>query len=40
MAKGGRTQPDRIVAAERIGRELGWIPRYPDVFAGMQALLA
>jgi nucleoside-diphosphate-sugar epimerase len=40
MAKGGRTQPDRIVAAERIGRELGWNPHYPDVFAGMQALLA
>ena len=39
MAKGGRTQPDRIVAAERIGRELGWTPRFVDVFAGLAPFL-
>ena len=39
MAKGGRTQPDRIVAAERIRRELGWTPAFADVFGGLVPFL-
>ena len=39
MAKGGRTQPDRIVAAERIRRELGWTPAFADIFGGLVPFL-
>ena len=35
VAKGGRTQPSRIVATGRIRRELGWKPAFADVFAGL-----
>lgn len=35
VAKGGRTQPNRIVATGRIGVELAWKPRFTDVFAGL-----
>ena len=35
VAKGGRTQPNRIVATARIGVELAWQPRFADVFAGL-----
>jgi nucleoside-diphosphate-sugar epimerase len=35
VAKGGRTQPSRIVAAGRIRAELGWSPVFIDVFAGL-----
>jgi nucleoside-diphosphate-sugar epimerase len=39
VAKGGRTQPNRVVATGLIGAELGWRPRHPDVFAGLADLL-
>jgi nucleoside-diphosphate-sugar epimerase len=39
VAKGGRTQPDRVVAADRIRRELAWEPSFPDVQAGLAHLL-
>ncbi len=35
VAKGGRTQPSRIVATGRIRAELGWSPVFIDVFAGL-----
>lgn len=34
-----RTQPNRVVRAEQIRRELGWKPIYPDVYAGLAPLL-
>lgn len=39
MARGGRTQPNRVIAADRIRRELGWGPVYGDIRAGLTALL-
>lgn len=39
VAKGGRTQPNRIVATGLIRAELSWNPRYPDVFAGLAEIL-
>ena len=39
MAKGGRTQPHRLVAVERIRRELGWEPAFRDIQAGLAPLL-
>lgn len=39
VAKGGRTQPNRIVSTALIGAELGWRPRQADVFVGLEALL-
>lgn len=38
VAKGGRTQPNRIVATGLIRAELGWKPRFTDVFAGLSGL--
>jgi nucleoside-diphosphate-sugar epimerase len=38
VAKGGRTQPNRIVLTERIRAELRWNPLFPDVFAGLSEL--
>ena len=38
VAKGGRTQPNRIVATGLIRAELGWKPRFKDVFAGLSEL--
>jgi len=38
MAKGGRTQPNRIVATGLIKAELSWIPRFSDVFEGLREL--
>lgn len=38
MRRGDRTQPHRVVSVERIGRELAWRPRFPDVFAGLTEL--
>jgi nucleoside-diphosphate-sugar epimerase len=38
VAKGGRTQPNRIVATGLIRAELPWTPRFPDVFAGLSQL--
>ena len=38
VAKGGRTQPNRIVATGLIRAELPWNPRFPDVFAGLSEL--
>jgi nucleoside-diphosphate-sugar epimerase len=38
VAKGGRTQPNRIVLTGRIAAELAWKPRFPDVFAGLSEL--
>lgn len=38
VAKGGRTQPNRIVATGRIRAELAWNPRFTDVFAGLSEL--
>jgi nucleoside-diphosphate-sugar epimerase len=39
VAKGGRTQPSRIVATGRIREELGWKPVFPNVFAGLSPFL-
>ncbi len=39
VAKGGRTQPSRIVATGRIRTELGWRPVFPDVFSGLAPFL-
>ncbi len=39
VAKGGRTQPSRIVATGRIRAELGWNPVFPDVFSGLAPFL-
>ncbi len=39
VAKGGRTQPSRIVATGRIRAELGWKPAFADVFAGLAPFL-
>jgi nucleoside-diphosphate-sugar epimerase len=39
VAKGGRTQPSRIVATGRIRSELGWRPVFADVFAGLAPFL-
>jgi nucleoside-diphosphate-sugar epimerase len=38
VAKGGRTQPNRIVLTGRITAELAWKPRFTDVFAGLSEL--
>ena len=39
VAKGGRTQPSRIVATGRIRAELAWNPAFADVFAGLTPFL-
>jgi len=39
VAKGGRTQPSRIVATGRIREELGWKPAFADVLAGLAPFL-
>jgi len=39
VAKGGRTQPSRIVATGRVRAELGWTPVFRDVFAGLAPFL-
>jgi nucleoside-diphosphate-sugar epimerase len=39
VAKGGRTQPSRIVATGRIRAELDWKPAFADVFAGLAPFL-
>jgi nucleoside-diphosphate-sugar epimerase len=39
VAKGGRTQPSRLVATGRIRSELGWKPAFADVFAGLAPCL-
>jgi nucleoside-diphosphate-sugar epimerase len=38
VAKGGRTQPNRIVATSLIRAELAWNARFQDVFAGLSEL--
>ena len=38
VAKGGRTQPNRIVAVGRIKAELEWFPQFADVFQGLSQL--
>jgi nucleoside-diphosphate-sugar epimerase len=38
VAKGGRTQPNRIVLTERIRAELTWNPLFPEVFSGLSEL--
>ena len=38
LRRGDRTQPNRVVGVGRIGRELGWKPRFPDVYAGLSEL--
>jgi nucleoside-diphosphate-sugar epimerase len=38
VAKGGRTQPSRIVATGRIGAELTWKPRFTDVYMGLAGI--
>ncbi len=38
VAKGGRTQPNRIVSVALIRSELPWEPRFKDVFAGLSQL--
>ena len=39
LRRTGQVQPSRIIDAGLIRRELAWKPRFPDVFAGYQALL-
>lgn len=39
IAKGGRTQPSRIVATGRIRAELAWVPAFADIYAGLRPLL-
>ena len=39
VAKGGRTQPSRIVATGRIRSELSWKPAFVDVFTGLAPFL-
>jgi nucleoside-diphosphate-sugar epimerase len=39
VAKGGRTQPSRLVATGRIRAELAWKPVWADVFAGLTPFL-
>jgi nucleoside-diphosphate-sugar epimerase len=39
VAKGGRTQPSRIVATGRIRSELSWKPVFADVFDGLAPFL-
>ena len=39
MAKGGRTQPNRVVSVERIRRELAWAPVFANIRAGLTPLL-
>ncbi len=36
---GRRRAPDRTVVAEKVGRVLGWRPRYPDFRAGYGAII-
>ena len=38
VAKGGRTQPNRVVATGLIRAELAWNARFPEVFAGLSEL--
>ncbi len=38
VAKGGRTQPNRVVSTALIRAELGWKPRFEGVFAGLSQL--
>ena len=38
VAKGGRTQPNRIISTRLITAELSWKPRFSDVFAGLSEL--
>jgi nucleoside-diphosphate-sugar epimerase len=38
VARGGRTQPNRIVSTTLIRAELSWKPRFEDVFAGLSQL--
>ncbi len=38
VAKGGRTQPSRIVATGRIRAELTWKPRFTDVYMGLAGI--
>jgi nucleoside-diphosphate-sugar epimerase len=38
VAKGGRTQPNRVVATARIKAELEWNPQFADVFQGLSQL--
>jgi nucleoside-diphosphate-sugar epimerase len=38
VAKGGRTQPNRVVLKSRIRAELPWKPRFTDVFVGLSEL--
>ncbi len=40
VAKGGRTQPNRIVATGLVRAELDWKPRHADIFAGLAELLS
>jgi len=40
VAKGGRTQPSRIVVTGRIRAELGWKPAFAGVFDGLAPFLA
>jgi len=39
VAKGGRTQPNRIVATGLVRAELGWAPRNADIFAGLAGIV-
>jgi nucleoside-diphosphate-sugar epimerase len=38
VAKGGRTQPNRVVLTGLIRRDLSWNPRFKDVFTGLSEL--
>lgn len=38
--RGGAPMPDRIIVADKLGRELGWAPRYVDYRAGFENILS
>lgn len=38
VAKGGRSQPNRVIAAGLIGAELGWKAQYRDVYEGLDGI--
>ena len=39
LRRGGAPMPDRMIANDRLRRELGWRPRFPDFRSGFGAIL-
>lgn len=40
LRRGGAPMPDRVIASDRIRRELGWQPGHPDFRSGFESLLS